>query len=116
MIKIAINGFGRIGRMVFRAARARADLEIVAVNDPLELPHLAYLLKHDSVHGRLPGAVEVSGGGLVVDGRQVRVTAEREPAALRWGDAGADVVVESTGVILTEERAGAHLRAGAKRV
>jgi glyceraldehyde 3-phosphate dehydrogenase len=116
MTRIGINGFGRIGRMVFRAARGRADLEIVAVNDLLEVPHLAYLLKHDSVHGRLPGTIQAAPAGLVVDGRPVRVTAEREPGAVRWADAGVDVVVESTGVILTGARAQAHLEAGARRV
>ncbi|MDB4980423.1 MAG: glyceraldehyde-3-phosphate dehydrogenase, partial [Myxococcales bacterium] len=116
MLKIGINGFGRIGRVAFRAALGRQDVEIVAVNDLLELPQLAYLLKHDSVHGRFPREVAVRGGALVVDGRIIRATAVKDPAASAWGDAGVDVVIESTGIFLTTEKAEAHLRAGAKRV
>lgn len=116
MIRIGINGFGRIGRMAFRAALEREDVEVVAVNDLLELPHLAYLLEHDSVRGRLGRPVTVQDGALVVAGRRVRASAARDPAAAAWGDLGVDVVIESTGVFLTREKAEAHLRAGARRV
>lgn len=116
MIRIGINGFGRIGRMAFRAAMQRSDVQVVAVNDLLELPHLSYLLRHDSVHGRFPHDVTISDSRLYVDGRAIRVSAGKEPAALAWGDADVDIVIESTGVFLTEESAAMHLRAGAKRV
>jgi glyceraldehyde 3-phosphate dehydrogenase len=116
MIKIGINGFGRIGRTAFRAALERDDLEVVAVNDLLELRHLAYLLKYDSVHGRLGPTVTVEGSFLVVDGRPVRATAVKDPAASDWGDAGVDVVIEATGVFLTRATTEGHLRAGARRV
>jgi len=116
MIKIGINGFGRIGRMAFRAALDRADVQVVAVNDLLELPHLAYLLKHDSVHGRFRHDVAVKDGLLVIDGRPIRATAVKDPAASGWGDAGVDTVIESTGIFLTTEAAEAHRRAGARRV
>jgi glyceraldehyde 3-phosphate dehydrogenase len=116
MIRIGINGFGRIGRMVLRAALGRDDVEVVAVNDLLELPHLAYLLQHDSVRGRLGRPVVVQDGVLAVGGRRVRATAARDPAAAAWGEAGVDVVIESTGIFLTGERAAGHLQAGARRV
>ena len=118
MIKIAINGFGRIGRMAFRAALARPDVQIVAVNDLLELPYLAYLLKHDSVHGKLPHPVSIDTerSALLVDGRRIRASAVKDPAASAWGDVEADVVIESTGIFLTREKTEAHLRAGARRV
>jgi glyceraldehyde 3-phosphate dehydrogenase len=116
MLKLGINGFGRIGRMAFRAALSRSDVEVVAINDLLELPHLAYLLRHDSVHGKLQHDVVVKEGALLVDGRPVRATQFKNPAESGWGDAGADVVIESTGMFLTQEKAEAHLRAGAKRV
>jgi glyceraldehyde 3-phosphate dehydrogenase len=116
MTKIGINGFGRIGRMAFRAALERDDVEVVAVNDLLGLPQLAHLLKYDSVHGRLGRRVEVKDNFLVVDGRPIRATAVKDPAASAWGDVGADVVIESTGVFLTREKSEGHLRAGAKRV
>ena len=117
MVRIGINGFGRIGRMVFRAALAHfPDLEIVAVNDVLEPAYLAYLLQHDSVHGRFGGAVAVEGSTLVVDGRRIRLTAERSPAELRWDAVGADVVVEATGLFLDQASASAHLQAGARKV
>jgi len=119
MTRIGINGFGRIGRMAFRAALERPDVEVVAVNDLLELPHLAYLLRHDSVRGKLGASVAVeggAGGALVVGGRRVRATAVKDPAASAWGDVGADVVIESTGVFLTREKTEAHLRAGARKV
>ena len=116
MIKIGINGFGRIGRVAFRAAMERDDVQVVAVNDLLELGHLAYLLKHDSVHGPFRHEVAVKDNFLVVDGRPVRATAVKEPAASAWGDAGVDVVIESTGVFLTREKCQGHLQAGARRV
>jgi glyceraldehyde 3-phosphate dehydrogenase len=116
MTKIGINGFGRIGRMAFRAALQRTDVEVVAVNDLLELRHLAYLLKHDSVHGRLPHDVTVKDNFLVVDGRPIRASAVKDPAASAWGEVGADVVLESTGIFLTRDKTEAHLRAGARRV
>jgi glyceraldehyde 3-phosphate dehydrogenase (phosphorylating) len=116
MIKIGINGFGRIGRVAFRAAMERRDVEVVAVNDLLELPHLAYLLKHDSVYGRFRHDVTVNDRALVVDGRPIRATAVKDPAESAWGDAGVDVVIESTGIFLTKAKTEAHLRAGAKRV
>jgi glyceraldehyde 3-phosphate dehydrogenase len=116
MIKIGINGFGRIGRMAFRAAMARTDVQVVAVNDLLDLPHLAYLLRHDSVHGRFRQDVVVKDNFLLIDGRPIRATAVKDPAASAWGDAGVDVVIESTGIFLSKEQTGAHLRAGARRV
>ena len=116
MVKIGINGFGRIGRMAFRAALERTDVEVVAVNDLLELRHLAYLLKHDSVHGRFRRDVAVKDNFLVVDGRPIRTSAVKDPAASAWGDVGAEVVIESTGIFLTREKTEAHLRAGARRV
>jgi glyceraldehyde 3-phosphate dehydrogenase len=116
MTNIGINGFGRIGRMVFRAAAARDDIRVVAINDLLDAPYLAYLLKHDSVHGPFRGDVRAEDGALIVDGRVIRISAGKEPAALRWGEAGADDVVESTGVFLTAAKAGAHLQAGARKV
>ena len=116
-IKVGINGFGRIGRMVFRAAIENFDdIEVVAINDLLEPDYLAYLLRHDSVHRRFKGDVAVENGHLVVNGKTVRLTAERNPEDLKWDEVGADVVVESTGIFLTEETASAHLKAGAKRV
>ena len=116
MVKIGINGFGRIGRVAFRAALERSDVEIVAVNDLLELPQLAYLLRHDSVHGRLRHQVAIDGSALVVDGRRVRATAVKDPAASAWREVGAEVVIESTGIFLTKDKAEGHLRAGAERV
>jgi glyceraldehyde 3-phosphate dehydrogenase len=118
MLKIAINGFGRIGRMAFRAALERDDVEVVAVNDLLELRHLAYLLRYDSVHGGLGRDVVVKDSFLVVGGKAVRATAVKDPAASAWGDVegGVDVVIESTGLFLTREKTEPHLRAGARRV
>jgi glyceraldehyde 3-phosphate dehydrogenase len=116
-IKVGINGFGRIGRMVFRAAaRDFADIEIVGINDLLEPDYLAYMLKYDSVHGRFKGEVSVEGSTLVVNGRKIRLTAVKDPAELKWGEVGADVVIESTGLFLTKETAEKHLAAGAKKV
>jgi glyceraldehyde 3-phosphate dehydrogenase len=116
-IKVGINGFGRIGRMVFRAATQDfADIEIVAINDLLEPDYLAYMLKYDSVHGRFKGTVSVEGSTLVVNGKKIRLTALKDPAELNWGEVGADVVVESTGLFLTKETAQKHINAGAKKV
>jgi glyceraldehyde 3-phosphate dehydrogenase len=114
--KVGINGFGRIGRMVFRAAAAREDIEIVGINDLLDVDYLAYMLKYDSVHGRFKGSVEVKDGSLVVNGSEIRITAERDPANLKWDAIGAEVVVESTGFFLTDETARKHIEAGAKKV
>jgi len=116
MTKIGINGFGRIGRAAFRASLERDDLQVVAVNDLLDVPQLAYLLKYDSVHGPLGRPVSAQENKLLVDGRAVRVTAAKDPAASGWADAGVDVVIESTGVFLTADRCSAHLQAGARRV
>jgi len=117
-LKIGINGFGRIGRMVFRAAvqNFANDIEVVAINDLLEPDYLAYMLKYDSVHGRFKGEVSVDGNTLVVDGKRIRLTQEKDPAALKWGEAGAEVVIESTGLFLTKETAQKHIDAGAKKV
>jgi glyceraldehyde 3-phosphate dehydrogenase len=116
MIKVGINGFGRIGRMVFRAAATRDDIEVVAINDLLENDYLAYMLKYDSVHGRFAGDVTADGNHLVVNGKKILVTEETDPAKLAWGKAGADIVVESTGIFLTAEKAQGHIDAGAKKV
>ena len=111
------NGFGRIGRMVFRAAIQNFnDVEIVGINDLLEPDYLAYMLQYDSVHGRFKGDVAVDGNTLVVNGKKIRLTQERDPANLKWADVGADIVVESTGLFLTKETAQKHIDAGAKKV
>ena len=116
-VKVAINGFGRIGRNLFRAAHeAGADLEVLAVNDITDVPTLAHLLKYDSILGRFPGEVSEGDGVIVVDGREIKVLAERDPAALPWGDLGAEVVIESTGLFTKREDAAKHLDAGAKKV
>ncbi len=116
-IKVGINGFGRIGRMVLRAAvRDFADIEVVGINDLLEPDYLAYMLSYDSVHGRFKGKVSVDGNTLVVNGKKIRLTAVKDPAELKWNEVGADIVVESTGLFLTKETAGKHLAAGAKKV
>ncbi|MFL6548744.1 MAG: type I glyceraldehyde-3-phosphate dehydrogenase [Povalibacter sp.] len=116
-IKVGINGFGRIGRMVFRAATQNfPDVEIVAINDLLEPDYLAYMLKYDSVHGHFKGTVSVDGNTLVVNGKKIRLTAVKDPAELKWGEVGADIVVESTGLFLTKETAQKHISAGAKKV
>lgn len=116
-IKIGINGFGRIGRMVFRAAVQNfSDIEIVGINDLLEPDYLAYMLQYDSVHGRFQGAVSVKDGALMVNGKTIRLTQERDPANLQWGAVGADVVIESTGLFLDKTSAEKHLAAGAKKV
>ncbi|MEY1636526.1 glyceraldehyde-3-phosphate dehydrogenase [Morganella morganii] len=115
-IKVGINGFGRIGRIVFRAAQERSDIEIVAINDLLDADYMAYMLKYDSTHGRFNGTVEVKDGHLVVNGKTIRVTSERDPANLKWNEAGVDVVAEATGLFLTAETARKHIQAGAKKV
>ena len=115
-IKVGINGFGRIGRMVFRAAQEFKDIEIVGINDLLEPDYLAYMLTYDSVHGRFKGEVKVDGSTLVVNGRKIRLTAVKDPAELKWNEIGVDVVVESTGLFLTAETAQKHIAAGAKKV
>lgn len=116
MIKVGINGFGRIGRLAFRSAVTRDNVQVVAINDLLEVDYLAYMLKYDSVHGKFDGTVDVKNGMLVVNGNEIRITAERDPANLKWNEVGADYVIESTGFFLTEETAGKHLLAGAKKV
>lgn len=115
-VKVAINGFGRIGRFVFRAACERSDIEVVGINDLLDADYMAYMLKYDSTHGRFNGTVEVVDGHLVVNGKTVRVTAQRNPADLAWDKIGAEVVVEATGLFLTDETARQHISAGAKKV
>ncbi|HDZ9280664.1 TPA: type I glyceraldehyde-3-phosphate dehydrogenase [Vibrio cholerae] len=115
-IKVGINGFGRIGRFVFRAAQERNDIEIVGINDLIDVDYMAYMLKYDSTHGRFNGTVEVKDGNLIVNGKTVRVTAERNPADLKWGEIGVDVVAEATGLFLTDETARKHIEAGAKKV
>ncbi|WP_188150602.1 type I glyceraldehyde-3-phosphate dehydrogenase [Teredinibacter waterburyi] len=115
-IKVGINGFGRIGRLVFRAACERDNVEVVGINDLLDVDYIAYMLKYDSTHGQFKGTVEVVDGKLIVNGKNVRVTSERNPADLKWGEIGADFVAEATGIFLTKETAEAHLKAGAKKV
>ncbi|MCX2719890.1 type I glyceraldehyde-3-phosphate dehydrogenase [Lentiprolixibacter aurantiacus] len=115
-IKIGINGFGRIGRLVFRASVHRENIEVVAINDLLDVEHLAYLLKYDSVHGRFDGTVEVDGGQLVVNGKKIRITAEKDPTNLKWDEVGADYVAECTGIFTTLDMAQKHLDGGAKKV
>lgn len=115
-IKVGINGFGRIGRIVFRAAQERNDIEIVAINDLLDPDYMAYMLKYDSTHGRFKDTVVVEKGYLVVNGKLIRCTSEKDPANLKWGDVGVDVVAEATGIFLTDETARKHITAGAKKV
>ena len=115
-IKIGINGFGRIGRLVFRATTEREDVQVVGINDLLDVDYMAYMLRYDTVHGAFQGDVKVEDGMLVVNGNKIRVTAERDPKNLKWNEIGADYVVESTGLFLTHELAHAHIEAGAKRV
>lgn len=116
MTKVGINGFGRIGRLVFRASMLRDDIEVVAINDLIDVDYMAYMLRYDSVHGRFDGTVEVQDGQLVVNGKKIRVTAETEPSRLKWGEVGVEYVVESTGRFLTEELSKGHIEAGAKYV
>ena len=115
-LKLGINGFGRIGRIVFRATLNKPGVDVVAINDLLEVDHLAYLLEYDSVHGRFQGKIEVKDGHLVVDGKTIRVTAERDPKNLKWDEVGADVVADCTGIFTTLESAQSHIDAGAKKV
>ena len=115
-IKVGINGFGRIGRLVFRRSVELDDIEVVGINDLLDVDYIAYMLKYDSTHGRFNGTVAVEDGNLVVNGKSIRVTSERDPKNLKWGDVGAEYVVESTGLFLTDEKARAHIEAGAKKV
>ena len=115
-IKVGINGFGRIGRITLRAMLQRDDMEVVAINDLLNVEHLAYLLKYDSVHGRLDGTVHVDGNNLVVNNNTIRVTSERDPSNINWGELNTDVVAECTGIFTTMEKATLHLKAGAKKV
>lgn len=115
-IKIGINGFGRIGRIVFRAAQLRDDIEVVGINDLIDVDYMAYMLKYDSTHGRFNGTVEVKDGQLIVNGKAIRVTAERDPANLKWNEIGVDVAVEATGLFLDDATARKHIEAGAKKV
>ncbi len=116
MINVGINGLGRIGRLVFRASQNRDDIQVVGINDLLDVDYIAYMLKYDSVHGRFNGTIEVKDGNLIVNGVKIRVTAEKNPADLKWGDIGVDYVVESTGLFLEKGKAQAHIDAGAKYV
>jgi len=115
-IKLGINGFGRIGRLVFRVAIDNPNFQVVGINDLVDVDYLAYMLKYDSTHGRFKGDVDVKDGNLVVNGQTIRITAERNPADLKWGDVSADYVVEATGIFLTKEKAQGHIDAGAKKV
>src|ERR1700704_6619777 len=115
-MKIGINGFGRIGRLAFRAAMERPDIEVVGINDLVEPDYMAYMLKYDSTHGPFKGTIAVEGGHLVVNGKTIRVTAEKDPANLKWGEVGAEIIIESTGLFLTMDTAQKHIDAGAKKV
>ena len=115
-IKVGINGFGRIGRVVFRRACTLANVEVVAINDLIDVDYIAYMLKYDSTHGRFDGDVRVENGQLVVNGKSIRITGERNPADLRWNEVGVDSVLEATGLFLTDASARAHIQAGARRV
>jgi glyceraldehyde 3-phosphate dehydrogenase len=115
-MKVGINGFGRIGRLAFRAAIERNDIEIVGINDLVEPAYMAYMLKYDSTHGRFSGTVEAKDGQLIVNGKTIRVTAEKDPANLKWDEVGAEVIIESTGLFLTKADAQKHIQAGAKKV
>jgi len=116
MTKVGINGFGRIGRLAFRAALKRNDIEVVGINDLVEPDYMAYMLKYDSTHGRFDGTVEVKDGHLIVNGKKIRVTAEKDPANLKWSEVGAEIVIESTGLFLTQADGQKHIAAGAKKV
>ena len=116
MTKVGINGFGRIGRLAFRAAVGRKDIEIVGINDLVTPDYMAYMLKYDSTHGRFDGTVEVKDGNLIVNGKKIRVTAEKDPANLKWNEVGAEIVIESTGLFLTQADGQKHINAGAKKV
>ncbi len=116
MIRVGINGFGRIGRLVFRAALDRKDIEVVAINDLIDVDYMAYMLKYDTIHGRFKGTVEVKNGKLVVNGKEIRVTAEKDPTNLKWDAIGADYVAECTGIFLDKEKAASHIKGGAKYI
>ncbi|HYF69860.1 MAG TPA: type I glyceraldehyde-3-phosphate dehydrogenase [Ohtaekwangia sp.] len=116
MTKVGINGFGRIGRLAFRAAIDRKDIEIVGINDLVDPEYMAYMLKYDSTHGRFSGTVEAKDGNLIVNGKKIRVTAEKDPANLKWNEVGAEIIVESTGLFLTQADGQKHITAGAKKV
>ncbi|MDR0363520.1 MAG: type I glyceraldehyde-3-phosphate dehydrogenase [Bacteroidales bacterium] len=115
-VKVGINGFGRIGRLVFRAAMKRSDIEIVGINDLIDVEYMAYMLRYDTIHGKFDGIIDIKNGHLVVNGQSIRVTSEKEPVNLKWDEVGAEYVLESTGLFLTKEKAEAHIKAGAKRV
>ena len=115
-IKVGINGFGRIGRLVFRAAQSRSDIQIVGINDLMDVEYIAYMLKYDSIHGQFDGSIETKDGKLVVNGNTIRISAEKDPANLKWNEIEAEYIVESTGLFLTKEKAQAHIAAGAKYV
>ena len=115
MTKIGINGFGRIGRLAFRAAVNRKNIEVVGINDLVDPEYMAYMLKYDSTHGKFDGTVEVKDGNLIVNGKKIRVTAEKDPANLKWSDVGAEIIIESTGLFLTLADAQKHITAGAKK-
>jgi glyceraldehyde 3-phosphate dehydrogenase len=115
-IKVGINGFGRIGRLAFRATVLRNDIEVVGINDLIDVEYMAYMLRYDTIHGGFKGSVEVKDGKLVVNGNAIRITAEKDPANLKWNEVGAEYVIESTGLFLSRDKAEAHLKAGAKRV
>ena len=115
-IKVGINGFGRIGRLVFRAMAERSNIEVVGINDLIDAEYMAYMLKYDSVHGPFKGEVSVQGNNLVVNGKTIRVTAEKDPNNLKWNEVGAEYIVESTGLFLSKDSAQAHINAGAKKV
>ncbi len=115
-IKVGINGFGRIGRLVFRAAQSRNDIQIVGINDLIDTEYIAYMLKYDTVHGQFDGVIEIKDGKLIVNGNPIRVTSEKDPANLKWDEIGAEYIVESTGLFLTKEKAQGHIAAGAKYV
>lgn len=115
-IKVGINGFGRIGRLVFRASLSRDDIQVVAINDLVDVAYMAYMLKYDTIHGQFKGSIEVKDGKLVVNGHAIHVSSEKDPANLKWGEIGAEYIVESTGIFLTKEKAQAHITAGAKYV
>ncbi|MFT3994726.1 MAG: type I glyceraldehyde-3-phosphate dehydrogenase [Dysgonomonas sp.] len=115
-IKVGINGFGRIGRLVFRAAQSRNDIQVVGINDLVDVEYMAYMLKYDTIHGQFDGTIETKGGNLIVNGNTIRVTAEKDPANLKWNEVEAEYIVESTGLFLTKEKAQGHIAAGAKYV
>jgi len=115
-IRVGINGFGRIGRLVFRRAVSQEGIEVVAINDLIDVDYIAYMLRHDSTHGRFQGTVEVNNGALVVNGKPIRISAQRSPVDLRWDEVGVDTVLESTGIFLTDDTARQHLQAGARKV